>query len=769
MTSTRTRRLGIGLVAALALPAALGALAVASVGDRVDGLRHLPAAVVNLDEPVTLGKGKDAQVIAGGRLMAAGLTSPSASQDAGLDWELATATTAEEGLADGTYRAVVTIPADFSETLATVTSTSPQQAGVTIRTEGADGDVVGAVTSDVGEVAAARLGRTITTSYLAGMYAQTSALGEQLGDAADGAAQLADGASSLTGGATQLGEGAAQLTEGVSTLGSGADRLSEGATQLDAGTGDLAAGLDQLRDGTGRLSSGTADLSDGAGTLSDGLGTLASGAQELSGGTASLASGARDLDGGAATLSEGLATLATQTSALPTQTRQIADGAASVRTGVDGWAQVLGAWAQACADPVLAGAAAPLCSATQQAVGPDGSTATQLTAGAAALAQGTSQLADATPTLVEGISSAAGGAQALHEGTTELSGGAAALASGAADLSTGADDAHSGARSLAKGSTTLARGADRVARGTRSAARGAGRLTRGSASLAQGADELANGTTRLVDGAGRLSEATGQLADGSRRLTTGGRELADGLDEGAAALPSTSAAEQQANAETVAQPVTSEVVDQAPTDGRHSIAPSALTLALWLGALATFLIVPALSPTRLRAATTARRTALAGLGGGLAIGVGQGLLVLGAVALLDLSQSHPLALSLAVIPALVAAFTSLAQALLAWFGTRTGTLAVLALTALQLLTTSGVLPLDLAPGWVGALHAALPVPVASDLVAWAINGSGSASTPMIVLGLWFALGVAVSIGAASRRARVSVAGLRTADARLAAA
>jgi len=75
------------LVATVLLPVLFGSLVLWSLSDRVDRIDSVPAAVVNLDEPVKTGKGADRQTIAAGRLLAppASRSAPSARRPAPPD------------------------------------------------------------------------------------------------------------------------------------------------------------------------------------------------------------------------------------------------------------------------------------------------------------------------------------------------------------------------------------------------------------------------------------------------------------------------------------------------------------------------------------------------------------------------------------------------------------------------------------------------------------------------------------------------------------
>lgn len=731
-TPAPTRLHRVALAAALLLPAVVGGVALTSIGDRVEGVRDLPAAVVNLDSPVTTGEGEEATTIAGGRLLAAGLTSPDDDVDPGMDWRLASAETAAEGLADGTFHAVVTIPDHFSAQLAGMTRNAPEQAGITVATDGADGTVVGAISHDVGEVAVARLGRQVTTTYLAGLYAQTAALGEELGEAADGADQLADGTD--------------QLANGASALDGGAGELVDGAGQLADGTSTLRGGLGQLDSGASDLSDGTRALADGAAELDGGLARLTGGASRLRTGSRDLAAGAAELADGADDLSTGLGTLEEQTVGLPRQSTQLADGAAQVSAGVTGWAQVLRGWGQACADPRLSGTVPALCAGTAQALGAGGSNADALVAGAEQLSTGTRTLADSAPALTSGVEELGVGAAALATGADELATGAETLGDGASTLADGVRTARQGSRSLSSGASQLAGGADQLAEATGEATTGAGELEQGAGDLARGADELASGT--------------GDLTRGAEELRGGSGELAQGLREGVDALPVADEEKQQADAEAIAQPVVAAFDEASPRGARATVAPAVVALVLWFGAFLTYLALPALSPSRLAQAGRATRVMAAGLATGLVVVAAQAVLVAAGLTWLGPDPVRPWALGLLVLPVTVLAFAALAQALVAALGERTGWIVLAGMTALQVVTVSGFLPMDSAPGVVQTLHGLLPVPLAAELVDWAVNAMGSAGGAVAGLLLWAVVGVVVSTWAASRARRTSVARLR---------
>ncbi len=402
------------LLGVLLVPVILGALIVWSLGDRAEKVEQVPAAVVNLDKPVTT---KDGKTIYAGRLLAAGLTSPTDRQDAGLGWELTDKEDARRGLEGGNYYAVLTVPKGFSKTLArSLKGADPEQASITVTSLDASSTLVTRISEQVARVSAERLGQRVTTNYLDTVFGETDTLAGKLGKAADGAEQLAAGTSRLGDGTAELAAGLQDLSGGASRLASGADRLADGAEQLAGGTKKLADGTDRLADGLG--------------------------------------------------------TLSRRTDSLPAQTDKLADGAADIADGVDGYSKLLEGWQQACQDPLVAARATRLCVATERAVGVDGSRAEKFRHGAHALADGARRLADGMPELESAIDQSAGGAGRLAGGADEVAAGAARLsagttrlAGGAERLAGGADEASSGAQRLADGTDELGAGSQQLAQG----------------------------------------------------------------------------------------------------------------------------------------------------------------------------------------------------------------------------------------------------------------------------------------------------------------
>lgn len=538
---SRGRVTWLGVVGVLLLPAVVGGVLVASLENPTDQLENMSAAIVNADDGTEI----DGQTVPLGRQLAAGLVEGSDDLDSNLDWVLSNEDDAADGIADGTYQAVITIPEDFSAAaMSSAKSLSgededPEQAKIEVTTAPDARIVDGAIASQVAQVAASTLGSTLSEATLENVFIGYTTLGEQLGDAADGAAQLADGATEAQDGAVQLSDGATQLADGIGQFGEGAGGLADGASELAGGATDASAGASQLADGAGRLADGASGLQSGATQLTDGAEAVASGADQLATGAGQAADGASALADGARQSADGASSLADGAGQLATGATGLSDGASQLSTGVS-----------ALADGIRQSQAGAAELQSQLAAGADqlaeqGLVPAELTAAAGGSAQATAGVAQGLAALSEqcGVSGAApefcAGLAALVDPAAQAQTAATGTAEGLAGLATQAPEqiagqlraASDGAGQLAGGLTQLAEGADRSATGASSLADGAGELATGATGVSDGASQLATGVGQLADGADGLSSGAGALADGVNGLSGGAAQLAGGTTQ----------------------------------------------------------------------------------------------------------------------------------------------------------------------------------------------------------------------------------------------
>lgn len=595
--------------------------------ERLDGVT---AAVVNLDEPVTV----DGQTVPLGRVLAGELigggsgedsdgsansadsadSADSAAERTNFTWVLTDADDAAAGLDDGRYATVVTIPKNFSKAATSLSKGA----------DAAETATIDVATSDRGRLIDAALSNIVTSTA-------TGVLNEQLG---------AQFVGSVFVGMQQLGAGVGQAAAGAHALADGGDQLAVGARQLAQGTAQLSDGAAQLSQGAAGLSSGLADYAAGAHAAAGGSATLAQKTDEYVAGVNAAISG---LQAGAG---QAVAPLQQLYGAIEADLVPLPPGQ-DKQTVLANLGQLIGGLQSASVD------------------GP-GNKLTELKDGGSALAGG------------------------LH-----------ASAQGSAQLATGADQ-----------------------------------LATGAAQLAQGASGLAAGVPELATGAA-------QLADGAQQSADGAGSLAKGLDEAASGIPDYTTAQRDRLASTAVKPV--EARGGSDQLFNASGVPLFVGIALWAGALGTFLV---LSPLWRRTTTAARGVFSIALRSALpavVLGAAQGAI---AGVVLPLMLGYDLAKGLGFFAlALVAgiAFSLLVQgvtALFKGFGRFVAFVLLVVAFAVGIVST--------APAALTAIGDASPIGAASagfQAIAMGTAGGGGA---MALLALWGLAGLALTAFAVAR-------------------
>ncbi|MFC3494409.1 YhgE/Pip family protein [Glycomyces rhizosphaerae] len=736
------------------------------------------AAVVNLDDPVTIND----KTVPLGRELAGDLTH---SDDSAYEWVLTDKDDAADGLADGDYAAVVTIPKDFSAKATSSATAAPldaTKAVVTIKTTDDAGAADPALSESIAQTTQQTLNDQVVETYLDNVYVAFNDIHDQLEQAADGAGQLAEGTE-------ELADGADSLADGTGELASGADDLAEGTGELASGADGLAEGTAEISSGIDGLAKGTAELAGGADGLAAGATELSAAALELSMGADALAMATAQLATGSAGLSNGLDEVETAADELPELTRQLADGAEQVAQGNEELADSVVPLANRIIEAIddlpsaadaadefqdLADRCTPLpgpgrfCEDLQEtadqfsedAVTIDDGVASirrnivetrdaveALASGSQQVADGNDELADQMPSLASSITEAADGASELADGAEETDDGAQELASGAGQLAEGTVRADEGA-------VELAAAAGAVDDGAQALAEAEGALDAGAMELAEAAGEVDAGAEQLAEASGEVDEGAENLADGAEQVDDGAEDLASQLSDGADGVP-TYTDDERDNLKTVAADPTTADIDATGT-GELAL-PLFATMALWTLALAAYLVtraVPAGIVTSRE--STSHAIVRAAAPGAAAAGVAALAITAIAVPVLDLSASRGLRfLGVAVLAAV--AFVALNQAAVAIFG-RAGRLvsgAVLVLTAALGVVSTVPSPLY---GIVGLL----PTHGAVIALRGAAFGGSGMTTGVILLTVWLVVGALATIVITDRRRHLSPSQLRLA-------
>jgi len=712
------------LLGVLLLPVVIGGILVAALYNPVERLDAMSTAIVNDDEPVTI----DGQLVPLGRQLTAGLVEGSDDLESNLTWTISNTEDARDGLTDGTYDAVITIPANFS---AAATSTAPggvpERATIEVTTAPDSLIVDDAITAQVTQAAAALMGEQLSSVYLENVFLGFTTLGDQLGVAADGAREWAAGAGEAADGARGWADGAAGAANGAASL-------ADGIRQLSGGAQGLADGADGIADGATGLAGGAAQLARGTTATADGLGTWAAGARDLSAGTTELAAGLEQL-------ADGVAQIPAVPQELVDGVHALAGSSAEIRTAVTDAAARL---SQAAADCAAQGGSEQLCAALADVAARTDAALPTLTGvidQSGEIAGQVEQLAQFGPQLAQGLTEAAAGASGLAGGMAELADGAGATATGARQLAAGMSGLSGGAGQLADGASQLADGASAFAAG--------------AAGAATGADGLADGTAQLAAGAGDLADGVGQLADGAGTL-------ADGLGQAAEALPSYTDQEAADLASVVANPVTADGLGTS-LFGASAI-PLLATLALWFGGLASFIALQAVPRHALSSRRPSVLLAARNLAPAAGLGALQGLLVAGVVQLAASYAWGDWMLFAALAVTAGVAFAAVNQALVAvfggagrWVSALVGVLAV----------ATGVV--STVPGVLTSVAGLMPTTPAYTALLAALTPAGGVGAGLVGMLVWTGLAFVATVLAVARRRSTTARAVLTASPRSAVA
>lgn len=486
LTATPLARLAF--IALMIVPLLYGGAYLWANRDPYAKLDQIPAAIVNLDAGATL----DGEHVDYGTDV-----TKEAIDGADFKWTKTGAADARSGVRNGTYDFVVTIPHDFSEHLVSAQSDDPTQAKLVMTTADTNSYLASTIAEQAGKTmrtaVAERVGKQAAKTLLVGL----ADVRDSLGDAVDGADQLASGTAKADSGARKLADGTVKLSSGAAELASGTadlpsqtQQLNNGAQQVASGASTLASGLASAQQQTAALPSQTQQLNSGAQQVAAGNKKLADKVDSYSADVESL----QPLD--AKTVIAGI------TDNLPEGVELTKDQQAALQSTVT----------DAVTRVNTAGASAK---STYESTK---SSVDQLRDGSAQVAAGTSSLASAAPTLASGISSAATGASTLSSGAAQVADGTSKLASAAPTLSSGASSLATGAASADKGASSLASGL--------------GKLKTGSSKLASSLDE---GRTKIP--ASNASERESQASVISDPVKVGDDNVAAASNYGAGLAP----------------------------------------------------------------------------------------------------------------------------------------------------------------------------------------------------------------------------------------
>ncbi|MGS7063515.1 YhgE/Pip family protein [Streptococcus pyogenes] len=591
-TLIKNPKLMITMIGVALVPALYNLSFLGSMWDPYGRVNDLPIAVVNHDKPA---KRADKSLTIGNDMV----DKMSKSKD--LEYHFVSAKQAQEGLKEGDYYMVITLPEDLSQRAATLLNPEPQK--LTIRYQTSKGH--GMVAAKMGETAMAKLkesvSQNITKTYTSAVFSSMTDLQSGLKEASAGSQALASGAKTAQAGSQTLSTNLAALTGASQQFQQGTGRLTSGLTTYTDGVNQVKNGLGTLSTDIPNYLNGVSRLSQGASQLNQGLSQLTQ-ATTLSD---EKAKGIQSLIVGLPVLNQGIQQLNTELSTLQPP-----------NLNADELGNSLGAIAQAAKQVIAEETAAQNeeLSDLQATSVYQSLTAEQQGELAAALSQSDkSQTVSAAQTILSSVQTLSTSLQSLSQ--EDQSKQLEQLKEAVAQIANQSNQALPGASSaLTELSTGLAKvnGSlnQQVLPGSNQLTTGLAQLNRyntaigsGVIKLSEGANALSSKSGELLDGSHQLSEGATKLADSSSQLSQGGHQLTSGLTELSTGLStlngSLAKASQQLslvsvtdkNAKAVAKPL---VLNEKDKDGVKTngigMAPYMIAVSLMVVALSTNVI-----------------------------------------------------------------------------------------------------------------------------------------------------------------------------------
>ncbi|HEQ2237036.1 TPA: YhgE/Pip domain-containing protein [Streptococcus pyogenes] len=591
-TLIKNPKLMITMIGVALVPALYNLSFLGSMWDPYGRVNDLPIAVVNHDKPA---KRADKSLTIGNDMV----DKMSKSKD--LEYHFVSAKQAQEGLKEGDYYMVITLPEDLSQRAATLLNPEPQK--LTIRYQTSKGH--GMVAAKMGETAMAKLkesvSQNITKTYTSAVFSSMTDLQSGLKEASAGSQTLASGAKTAQAGSQTLSTNLAALTGASQQFQQGTGRLTSGLTTYTDGVNQVKNGLGTLSTDIPNYLNGVSRLSQGASQLNQGLSQLTQ-ATTLSD---EKAKGIQSLIVGLPVLNQGIQQLNTELSTLQPP-----------NLNADELGNSLGAIAQAAKQVIAEETAAQNeeLSALQATSVYQSLTAEQQGELAAALSQSDkSQTVSAAQTILSSVQTLSTSLQSLsqedqskqleqlkeavaqiaNQSNQSLPGASSALT----ELSTGLAKVNGSLnQQVLPGSNQLTTGLAQLNRYNTAIGSGVIKLSEGTNALSSKSGELLDGSHQLSEGATKLADSSSQLSQGGHQLTSGLTELSTGLSTLNGSLAKASqqlslVSVTDKNAKAVAKPL---VLNEKDKDGVKTngigMAPYMIAVSLMVVALSTNVI-----------------------------------------------------------------------------------------------------------------------------------------------------------------------------------
>lgn len=544
----------VALIAIITIPTIYSTLFLSSMWDPYGKVNNLPVAVVNNDVAVDY---QDVKLNIGEKLV------DSLKENDSLAFNFVDEKVAREGLENGTYYMVITIPKDFSKDATTLLDKKPKKMVLEYATNPGKNYIASKMSQTALTKVQNSISESVTETYADVVFKQLGTVGDGLKDAANGSLDLKNGLGELKDGGVKISDGLTTLSDSMLTFTDGTNTLSQG---LDT----YLAGVKSLNDASGKLANGANELANGANKLNSAV-------QGISIPSISLSNEQKD------TLKN------TAASSVSSYSKQLSSGIGSAVSGKVNATLTSNDTVKAVSSAILSDGNIAQMVGALQAVGYTKEQAQGLVVGIVS-------------NTLKGVSSNITADSITNAVSPSVSNTMSQIAAGAAENGAQAvvKEVNSNLSSYEKMFTTLKSS-------TKTLSDGLNTLNAGASELKKGSDKLVANNSKLKSGMASLSDGTNKISSGVNELKTGSVSLKDGLQtaydgsntlqtslaDGAKTVKDTTSTVDNDTLNMFASPVTSsETQVTKVADNGHAMAAYMMVVGLWVGCMGFCTVYP---------------------------------------------------------------------------------------------------------------------------------------------------------------------------------
>lgn len=719
----------IVVIIALALiPAIYNYIFLGSMWDPYGKLNDLPVAVVNLDRTSELN---------GKKLKLGDNVINEMKKSKELDYHFVSKDEASKGIKKGDYYMVVTFPENFSENATTLMEKKPKTVQLDYQTTRGHNYISSKMSESAMNQLKSEVAKNITETYTKEIFAKLGDMKSGMTEASDGSVKLADGTSSALTGSKNLTNNLEKLSSSGSTFTNGADKLNWGLNNYVSGVNQAANGGQQLSSGTTQFVNGTQQLAAGTQTLANKSKELATGLTELEQKTALSPEQQNQIS----ELQKGLNELnaAIQAGAQDTSSANaVKNDLVSVKKSLEDTQAILSALVpnqiQAMTQTTTYKNLTPdqqaelnsaILSSAQNTLSPVQTSIASITTSLTDVSNQLIEIQNQTKQLAQNSNVALPGANTI---ISQLSTGFSEINNALTNQVTpGFNQYINGVNQTNFGAQQLANKSKELQNGTMQLTYGLSQLQANGSTLTTGSNQLADGAQQIVSGAQQLANGGTTLTSGLETLNTGTNSLSTALTKANDTLSKTNNSNE--NAKKIAAPLELKHTDHdnVPENGA-GMTPYMINVALFIGTLATNVVIGiGFSGEKWK---SGHEFMLAKIGTNGLVALLQGVIVWGAVALLGLRPNHLWEMLLSVL-LISFAYMAINTFFLTAFG-KIGEFLMIVVLVLQLATSAGTYPLQLAPKIYQVISPWLPMTYGLKMLRETIGLNGEILSEVIL-------------------------------------